>query len=173
MHVVVVCIHLKHVCIYICIFTSKITSNKRGLPQVDWHDRNAWKCGQTGITSAFGSSSLTKITPCRIVGSKNLFHWQPVEMGCEGATIISTSSDLWTTPITVTVLPSFMYLIGQTDNNLYFSCKEITWNLFREKSSTMVELVNMKCIKFIFISLAFSRAMLLVSRKILYHGWLS
>jgi hypothetical protein len=55
-------------------------------------------------------SSHLRTRPSRLVGSMHLAHWQPVEIGSAGATIISTFSFLWTTPITLTVLPSLMYL---------------------------------------------------------------
>lgn len=64
----------------------------------------------TGITSILEVSSHRNTMPSRLAGSKHLPHWHPVEIGSEGGTIISTFSFLCTTPITLTVLPSLMYL---------------------------------------------------------------
>lgn len=64
----------------------------------------------TGITSIFEESSHLKTIPSRLAGRIHFAHWHPVENGSDGGTIISTFSFLWTTPITLTVLPSLMYL---------------------------------------------------------------
>ena len=64
----------------------------------------------TGMTSIFDVSSHLKIIPSRLTGNIHLAHWHPVVKGSGGGTIISTFSFLWTTPITLTVLPSLMYL---------------------------------------------------------------
>jgi hypothetical protein len=64
----------------------------------------------TGITSIFDVSSHLKTIPSRLAGKIHFPHWHPVVNGSGGGTIISTLSFLWTTPITLTVLPSFMYL---------------------------------------------------------------
>jgi hypothetical protein len=62
------------------------------------------------MTSIFEVSSHLRTSPSMFVGRTHLAHWQPVEIGSDGGTIISTFSFLWTTPITLTVLPSLMYL---------------------------------------------------------------
>lgn len=67
----------------------------------------------TGMTSIFEVSSHLKTIPSRLAGSMHLAHWQPVEKGSDGGTIIKTFSFLWTTPITLTVLPSLMYLLSE------------------------------------------------------------
>lgn len=64
----------------------------------------------TGMTSIFDESSHLRTIPSRLAGKMNFAHWHPVVNGSGGGTIISTLSFLWTTPITLTVLPSFMYL---------------------------------------------------------------
>jgi len=64
----------------------------------------------TGMTSIFDVSSHLKIIPSRLTGNIHLAHWHPIVKGSGGGTIISTLSFLWTTPITLTVLPSLMYL---------------------------------------------------------------
>lgn len=48
----------------------------------------------TGITSPFDASSHLKTSPSRLVGRMHLVHWQPVENGSDGGTIISTLSFL-------------------------------------------------------------------------------
>lgn len=67
-------------------------------------------CFHTGITSIFDVSSHLKTIPSRLAGSMHLDHWHPVGNGSGGGTIISTLSFRCTTPITLTVLPSLMYL---------------------------------------------------------------
>ena len=62
------------------------------------------------MTSFFDASSHLKTIPSRLAGKIHLAHWHPVVIGSGGGTIISTLSFLWTTPITLTVLPSLMYL---------------------------------------------------------------
>jgi len=62
------------------------------------------------MTSIFELSSHLKTIPSRLAGRIHLDHWHPVESGSGGGTIIRTLSFRRTTPITLTVLPSFIYL---------------------------------------------------------------
>lgn len=62
------------------------------------------------MTSIFEVSSHLKTTPSRLAGSTHFVHWHPVDIGSDGGTIIKILSFLWTTPITLTVLPSLIYL---------------------------------------------------------------
>ena len=55
-------------------------------------------------------SSHLKTMPSRLAGRIHFAHWHPVGNGSGGGTIIRTFSFRWTTPITLTVLPSLMYL---------------------------------------------------------------
>lgn len=86
----------------------------------------------TGMTSIFDASSHLNTMPSRLAGRIHLAHWHPVVNGSGGGTIISTLSFLWTTPITLTVLPSLMYLpkaqiaIKKVNNTLQGKTKR-TW----------------------------------------------
>lgn len=62
----------------------------------------------TGTTSAFWFSSQVRIRPSTYVGRRHRLHWQPIEIGSDGGAIMSNLSWRRTTPITLTVLPSFM-----------------------------------------------------------------
>ena len=73
----------------------------------------------TGITSAFWLSSQVKVRPSMYVGRRQHGQRQPVETGSEGGTIMSTLSSRRTTPITLTVLPSFIYLQNQMYSHLF------------------------------------------------------
>ena len=73
----------------------------------------------TGITSALWLSSQVKVRPSMYVGRRQHGQRHPVDMGSEGGTIMSTLSSRWTTPITLTVLPSFIYLQNQMYANLF------------------------------------------------------
>lgn len=68
------------------------------------------------MTSFFDASSHLKTIPSRLDDKMHLVHWHPVVIGSVGGTIISTFSFLWTTPITLTVLPSLIYLHSQECN---------------------------------------------------------
>ena len=64
----------------------------------------------TGMTSKFWLSLQCNIKPLTYIGSRQQNHWQPVEIGAQGGTIMRMLSCRRTTPMTVTVLPSFTYL---------------------------------------------------------------
>lgn len=74
----------------------------------------------TGITSIFDASSQLNTTPSKLAGNILLLHWHPVVKGSGGATIISTFSFLCTTPITLTVLPSLIYLTNTKKHSISF-----------------------------------------------------
>lgn len=65
---------------------------------------------QTGMASTLDESSHLNTIPSRLVGNVHLLHCQPAASGSDDGTIINTLSFLCTTPITLTVLPSFIYL---------------------------------------------------------------
>ena len=80
---------------------------------MNWHFFFLSKCYcYTGITSIFEVSSHLNTMPSRVAGRIHLAHWHPVGIGSGGGTIIRTLSFRWTTPITLTVLPSLMYLLS-------------------------------------------------------------
>ncbi|MFS7950117.1 hypothetical protein Hanom_Chr06g00579591 [Helianthus anomalus] len=72
------------------------------------------------MTSTFDASSHLKTIPSRLPGSIHFVHWHPVVNASSEGTIISTFSFLCTTPITLTVLPSLMYLLSPLVINLFF-----------------------------------------------------
>ena len=83
----------------------------------NWNETYQLSECQTGMTSTFDVSSHRNTTPSGLAGRMHLLHWHPVEKGSGGGTIISTFSFRCTTPITLTVLPSFMYLITNRENS--------------------------------------------------------
>lgn len=83
------------------------------------------------MTSMFEVSSHLKTIPSRLIGKMHLAHWHPVEKGSAGGTIINTLSFLRTTPMTLTVLPSLMYLQKHNENS---SLNASPWEFSRDIS---------------------------------------
>lgn len=81
-------------------------------------------------------SSHLKTMPSRLAGRMHLLHWHPVVMGSGGGTIIRTFSLRCTTPITLTVLPSLMYL-ERKEGCKRVRKQSVEWNYTKKRTALM------------------------------------
>lgn len=91
----------------------------------------------TGITSVASLSSHVKMRPSIYVGRRHWAHRQPAETGSGEGTIMRTLSCRLTIPITLTVLPSLIYLMIQgaiSWNQSSAQSEEKGWNTQRSIS---------------------------------------
>lgn len=131
------------------------------------------------MTSIFEVSSHLNTTPSRLAGSIHLAHWHPVERGSEGGTIISTLSFLWTTPITLTVLPSLMYLqltrqsnYSQSANRIFINkVMQLFFQFFLLYAKSLLMLAHAVYSKNTSKSLTNKRALILSSLLYLNISW--
>lgn len=84
------------------------------------------------MTSIFELSSHLNTMPSGLAGRMHLADWHPVKIGCGVETIIIKLPFCWTTLITLTVLPSFIYLnkdVGEETLNW----EQHAWQEFKKK----------------------------------------